>query len=140
MKSKTKNILLSLAFIVSVSISLYGGCRYGVDIAWKLYTPTFGMDSYNQALSVQIALEQLDKNNVIEAHNKLSMLLNANIITLDDLVRHEDKNSDMFVNILKRIVKHRQKYPENYSIAQIKNSDEKKIYSAIDNVLEKYSN
>jgi hypothetical protein len=52
----------------------------------------------------------------------------------------KDNNSILFKQILKRILKHRQNYPEKYSVTKIKNPDEKRISLEIDKILEKYKN
>jgi len=138
MTSKKRNILVGLLLVVSISLSFYFGFKYGVKYAWGLYTPTLGMESYGQALTMEIALEHIDKSNIKEAHENLCMYLNGNIITLDELVKHKDKNSDMFTRMLKRISDHRQSYPDKYLIQNIKDPDEKEIYAVINNILEKY--
>ena len=140
MKPMIKKILITIAFIISIGLSFWCGTKYGVNLGWKLYKPTLGMEAYSQALTTQISLEKIDIGKINEGRNNLMVSLSGNIVVLDHLLNNNDKNPDIFENILKRIAKHRDKNPDIYNYNAIENEDEKLVITKTAEILDKYKN
>ena len=138
MKHPVRKIIFVIVFVVSIGLSFAGGIKYGLKLGWDLYTPTLGMESYGQALSSQVSLEKIDEGMTEEGRKNLMLSLSGNIVVLEELIKSNDQNAEMFKNVLTRIAKHRSKYSEVYEKNRYRNDDLKTIFENEIKILEKY--
>jgi hypothetical protein len=133
-----RKVIIGIVYVLSIGLSFAGGIKYGLKLGWDLYTPILGMESYGQALSSQISLEKIDEGGIEEARKNLMLSLSGNIVVLEELIKNNDENAEMFKKVLIRIANHRPKYLEIYEKYIYGNDDLKAIFENEIKILEKY--
>jgi hypothetical protein len=140
MQINFKTISLIALIILAMLGSFAGGIWFSSNITAKLFNPSYTKEVYARAITKQLALEQLDKNNIEKGHYLIKTGLMGDIITLDNIYE-SDKNEEMrnkIKGLLHRIALNREKFPHYYSGIKNENSKLENAYSIVDEILKKY--
>ena len=116
--------------------SFGAGAMFSEKYGWKKHVPSLGMQNHTQALSFQMIIEEIDKQNIEIARNNIEMLQNGNIVVLDQLVRNKEENSNMYENLLQKIERYRSN--ANNKVKTGINDVENEVTIGINILLQKY--
>jgi hypothetical protein len=132
-----KSILLVALIILAVLGAFIGGITYGVNTAYKLYSPSFTEMVYTRTASAQIVLEQIDKNKIPEAHSLIRSGLTGDILVLDGVYVDDEKDElrNKISGLLQRVALHRESFPNYY---KKQNHETAEVEAAVDERLKKY--
>lgn len=130
-----KKILIP-TIVIMLAASFGAGALFSERYGWKEHVPSLGMQNHGQALSFQIIIEEIDRQNIEIARNNIEMLQNGNIVVLDQLVNNREENSNMYEELLQKIERYRSN--ANKRINTGSNDVESEITDGINILLKKY--
>jgi hypothetical protein len=111
MKPITKKILIGGTIILAIILAFGGGFYFGIDVAYKIYKPTYETELYVRTMLAHSTIKKIDKNQISESHSSLLSRLNGDIIAIDTHIT-EMKDGDekkKFQQLLSGIANHRKK-------------------------------
>ena len=137
--NKKNNPFVEIRLLVVFGVFAVG-VLIGIGITYNLYKPDLSTEAYVQAMSLQSALEKIDKNEIAKGHYLVKANLAGYILTMDSLVNDEkDVNlKRQMESILCRIARHRDRFPQNYLMSEKRSSEVNGGDQIIADTLKKY--